>query len=186
MPRQNGLHFTDDTFKRIFLNKNVRISIKTSLKFVPKGTIDNIPVWVQMMVWRKSGDKPSSEPMMVNLLTHICANELKIFSVNSSRKLYDRIQGKWGNGWMYQLTAPLLSFSLHVQGPVRSIIMGSTRLTSYRLIAIIYLNSWVMLLDVPWMADQNRPISLKVIFFSLKRKQSPVTQRHRERDYHVY
>ena len=25
------------------------------------------------MVWRRPGDKPSSEPMMVNLLTHICA-----------------------------------------------------------------------------------------------------------------
>ena len=25
-----------------------------------------------MMAWRRSGDKPLSEPMMVNLLTHIC------------------------------------------------------------------------------------------------------------------
>ena len=36
-PRQNGRHFADDTFKHIFLNENVRISIKISLKFVPKG-----------------------------------------------------------------------------------------------------------------------------------------------------
>ena len=34
-PRQNDRHFADDTFKRIFLNENVRISIKISLKFVP-------------------------------------------------------------------------------------------------------------------------------------------------------
>ena len=34
-PRQNGRHFADDPFKRIFLNENVRISIKFSLKFVP-------------------------------------------------------------------------------------------------------------------------------------------------------
>ena len=34
-PRQNGRRFADDTFKRIFLNENVRISIKISLKFVP-------------------------------------------------------------------------------------------------------------------------------------------------------
>ena len=40
-PRQNGRHFTDDTFKHIFLNENVRISIKISLKFVPKGPINN-------------------------------------------------------------------------------------------------------------------------------------------------
>ena len=31
-PRQNGRHFADDTFKRIFLNENVAISIKMSLK----------------------------------------------------------------------------------------------------------------------------------------------------------
>ena len=40
-PRQNGRRFADDTFKRIFLNENVRISIKISLKFVPKGPINN-------------------------------------------------------------------------------------------------------------------------------------------------
>ena len=36
-PRQNGRHFTDDTFNRILVNENVRISIKFSPKFVPKG-----------------------------------------------------------------------------------------------------------------------------------------------------
>ena len=45
-PRQNGRHFADDTFKRIFLNENVRISIKISLKFVPKGPIHNTPALV--------------------------------------------------------------------------------------------------------------------------------------------
>ena len=58
--------------KRIFLNENVRISIMISLKFVPKGPINNIPALVQIMAWRRSGDKPLSEPMMVSLLTHIC------------------------------------------------------------------------------------------------------------------
>ena len=71
-PRQNGRRFADDTFKRIFLIENVRISIEISLKFVPKGPINNIPALVQIMVWRRSGDKPLSEPMMVGFLTHIC------------------------------------------------------------------------------------------------------------------
>ena len=71
-PRQNGRRFADDTFKRIFLNENFRISIKISLKFVPKGPINNIPALVQIMTWHRSGDKPLSEPMMVSLLTHIC------------------------------------------------------------------------------------------------------------------
>ena len=43
-----------------------------SLKFVPKVRINNIPSLVQIMAWRRPGDKPLSEPMMVCLLTHIC------------------------------------------------------------------------------------------------------------------
>ena len=71
-PRQNGRHFTDDIFKCFFLNENVWIPIKISLNFVPKGPINNIPALVQIMAWRRPGDKPLSEVMMVNLPTHIC------------------------------------------------------------------------------------------------------------------
>ena len=71
-PRQNGRHFADDIFKYIFVNENVWISIKISLNFVPTGPINNIPALVQIMAWRRPGDKPLSEAMMVNLLTHIC------------------------------------------------------------------------------------------------------------------
>ena len=71
-PRRNEQHFADDIFKRIFFNENVGISIKISLRFVPKGPINNIPALVQIMAWRRPGDKPLSEPMMVSLLTHIC------------------------------------------------------------------------------------------------------------------
>ena len=71
-PRQNGRHFPDDIFKCIFLNENFGISIKISLKFVSKGLINNIPALVQIMAWRRPGDKPLSEPMLVSLLMHIC------------------------------------------------------------------------------------------------------------------
>ena len=81
-PRQNGRYFPDDISKWIFLNENVWISIKISLKFVPSGPINNIPSLVriinnipgliQIMAWRLPGNKPLSEPMMVSLLTHIC------------------------------------------------------------------------------------------------------------------
>ena len=70
-PRQNGRHFADNIFKYIFLNENVQISIKISLNFVPRGQINNIPALVQVMAWRRPGDKPLLEPMMVNLATHI-------------------------------------------------------------------------------------------------------------------
>ena len=71
-PRQNGCHFPDDIFKWIFLNENVWISIKITLKFVPRGPISNNPPLVQIMAWRRPGKKPLSEPMTVSLLTHIC------------------------------------------------------------------------------------------------------------------
>ena len=70
-PRQNGCHFAD-VLKCIFLNGNLLILIKISLKFVPKGPINNIPAMVQIMAWRRACDKPLSEPMMVSLPTHIC------------------------------------------------------------------------------------------------------------------
>ena len=53
-------------------NENVIISIKFSLKFVAKGPINNIPALVQIVAWRRPGDKPLSDPVMVSLLTHIC------------------------------------------------------------------------------------------------------------------
>ena len=80
-PRQNGLHFTDDIFKWIFLNENVWISIKISLNFVPKGWINNIPVLVQIMAWRHPGDKPLSEPMIISLLKHICVTRPQWFYI---------------------------------------------------------------------------------------------------------
>ena len=71
-PRQHGRHFADDTFKRIFLNENVIISIKILLMFVIKDPINNIPALVQIMAWRRPGDKPLSKPMLVFVPTHIC------------------------------------------------------------------------------------------------------------------
>ena len=72
---QNGGHFPDDIFRCIVLHENVWISIKFSLKFIPKGPVSNIPSLVQIMDWHRRGNKPLSESMMVSLLTHICATQ---------------------------------------------------------------------------------------------------------------
>ena len=50
-PRQNGGHFADEVFKWVFFNENVWISIKISLKFAPKGPINNILALIQKMEW---------------------------------------------------------------------------------------------------------------------------------------
>ena len=46
--------------RRHFLNENFWILYEISLKYVPYGLIDNI------MAWRRTGDGPSSEPMLVS------------------------------------------------------------------------------------------------------------------------
>ena len=54
-----------------FWNAFAWSSLKISLKFVPNLRMNNFPALVQIMAWRRPGDKPLSEPMMVSLLTHI-------------------------------------------------------------------------------------------------------------------
>ena len=56
-PGQNGHNFADDIFKCIFV-------IRISLKFVPKGLIDNKSALGQVMAWRRPADKPSPGPVM--------------------------------------------------------------------------------------------------------------------------
>ena len=70
--RRKEQHFADDIFKRILFSEDVWVFIKMSLKFVPKGPLNNIPALVQIMAWHHLGDKPLSETMMVSLPTHIC------------------------------------------------------------------------------------------------------------------
>ena len=54
----------DDIFKCIFLNENDIIPIQISLKFLPRSPIDIKLALVQVMAWRRIGDKPLSEPML--------------------------------------------------------------------------------------------------------------------------
>ena len=66
-----------------------------SLKFVPEGRINNIRALVQIMAWRRLGDKLSSELMMVSLLTHICVTRpqwVKQFWATSNESIFWREQ----------------------------------------------------------------------------------------------
>ena len=71
-PMQDGRHFADDIFKCIFINENVWVFIIISLKFIPKGPMNDVPALVQTMAWCRPGDKLLSESMMFRLSTHIC------------------------------------------------------------------------------------------------------------------
>ena len=63
-PEQSGRLFADDIFRCIFVNEKFCILVEISLKFIPKGPIDNNPALVQIMAWRRTSDKPLSEPRL--------------------------------------------------------------------------------------------------------------------------
>ena len=54
-----------DIFNQIVLKENGRIPIQISRNFFPGSLIDNKPALVQVMAWRRTGDKPLSAPMML-------------------------------------------------------------------------------------------------------------------------
>ena len=119
-PRQNGRHFPDDIFKCIFLNENVWISIKISLEFVPKDPINYIPALLQIMAWCRPGDKPSSEPMMVSLLTHICVTRPPWVKIMYCIMLIYQCEVLLGlvitksNKWWYSITVLTLTKMLDI------------------------------------------------------------------------
>ena len=51
----------------LFHEWKVFIFISIPLKFVPKGPIDNKPALVQVVIWRRAGNKPSYEPMLTQI-----------------------------------------------------------------------------------------------------------------------
>ena len=51
------------------MNKKFCISIRISLEFVTEGQIDNKLALVQVMAWRRTGDKSLPEPMLITQLT---------------------------------------------------------------------------------------------------------------------
>ena len=65
-PRQIAAN-SHTTFSNAFSSKKWWISLKISLKFAPKFRINNIPVLVQIVAWRRPGDRPLSGPMTVYL-----------------------------------------------------------------------------------------------------------------------
>ena len=66
--------FWQTTFSNwIFLNDNDIIPIQISFNYAPRSPIDNKPALDQVMTWRRTGDKPLSEPMMTQFSdAYIC------------------------------------------------------------------------------------------------------------------
>ena len=70
--RQNGRYCADDIFNHIFMNEKCFIFINISSKFVPRGSVNNIPVLVQMIAWCRQVTSHYLNPWYPSLLMHTC------------------------------------------------------------------------------------------------------------------
>ena len=123
-PRQNGRHFAYDTLKCIFLKENVKISIKISLKLVPRSPIDNIPALFQIK-WLDA-DQATSHYLKQwwlgyrRIYASLGLNELTHWGRNILRSIF-------GNTVFVQV--PVFSIKFHVRlFPVVELIFGPYRI----------------------------------------------------------
>ena len=98
---QNGCHFPDDIFRCIFANEKLCISIQISLKFIPKGTIDNKSALVQVMAWHPTGDNALPEPMLTQFI---------------DTYMWHQEEMSWYKLWGLAIIAILLSFNIDLNG----------------------------------------------------------------------
>ena len=116
-PRRNRCRFADNIFKCFSFNENVWISIEVPLKFVPKGPINNIPALVQILAWRRSGDKPLSEPMLVSIFswyynTGNCCYGALIWCYRKVSQYYSAFSGYCSaRSWYYSALTAYLSWA---------------------------------------------------------------------------
>ena len=118
--------FSGRNFQMHFLEWKCMNFFENFIEFFSNGPINNSPVLVFIMSWRRPGDKPLSEPMMILLLTHICVTRGCDYlswvdlSIRCILVLANDVQGKHMlfylypvhkrlNGYMWKL----LMFSLH-------------------------------------------------------------------------
>ena len=94
-PTQNRRHFADDVFKCNFMNENVWIPNKISLKFVHEGPINNISALVQILARRRIGDKPLSEPMMTQFNDAYMRHSASMSYINAADVLFVYFNINW-------------------------------------------------------------------------------------------
>ena len=89
---QNGRQFAEDIFKCIFMNKKFCISIRISLKFVPKGPIDDKSALVHWSNRRQAITWTNADPVHRRIYAALGGDELSPYLIDSrwgSRVLID-------------------------------------------------------------------------------------------------
>ena len=130
------------------------ISIIILLKFVPKDQNNNIPALVQLMAWRRPGDKPLSvsEPTMVSLLTHIFVTRPQWVNFIRRRLIISDIllnsMAFCGAMWCYSTRSTLTHWGrvTHICVGKLTIIGSDNGLSPCRRQAIIRTNAGILLI----------------------------------------
>ena len=101
--------------------KMFKLRLRFYWSLFQKGPLNNIPALVQIMAWRRPGDKPLSEAMMASILTHICVSRLQwvkyvqwvdtLVSISPSYVLHLYI--RWHTCMDYHVTMKTLFFILN-------------------------------------------------------------------------
>ena len=78
--REQRPPFSRRTFKNAFSFLEMYAFRLSFPEVFPKGPNNIIPALVQIMAWRRPGEKPLSQPMMVSLLRHICVTRPQWFN----------------------------------------------------------------------------------------------------------
>ena len=98
-------HWDRDKIVAIYQTTVYEFGLRFHWKFLPKFRINNILALVQIMVWRRPGDKPLSEPMMVSFLRWYASlgiNELNAFSWFISH-MDELLDGCWMLIYIYRV-----------------------------------------------------------------------------------
>ena len=71
-PKRNVCHFTDSILKCVFLDKTYEFRLRHHWSLFIRIQLTITPALVQIMAWRRPGNKPLSETFVVSSLAHIC------------------------------------------------------------------------------------------------------------------
>ena len=113
------------------------------MKFVPKGPINNIPAMVQIMAWRRPGDKPLSEPMVVSLLMHICVARPQWVNIWSCDfKTSQDLMRKYISTWWIHTLGKTRTTCVHKWGQYTLALLINCLIQKYSTKIPILLSSW--------------------------------------------
>ena len=90
---QNTRRYADDIFNSILLIEHVCILIEISLKFIPKSSVDNKAVWIQIRVLCPASSEPLPESAMAKFFGSTCRLRANAFNESKAMDIAEKLVG---------------------------------------------------------------------------------------------